>query len=147
MQSVHKWSLLERYYLAFHPDQPYSHYLLKLRELSADQMARSPGDRLKFQPPPGLIVLAYTQFLRRKDSASARPDRKPGTIRKYAVSAVSSVCIEFNTMHTTDKRVLDTIEEWTDGEESAEAFDPEVALPKLWTAVWVLRGWSKLKRI
>eukprot|EP00966_Prymnesium_polylepis_P078764 1825622-Prymnesium_polylepis.1 len=60
MQSVYKWSLLERYCLEFHPDEPYSHYLRKLRELSADQMAQLPGDRLKFQPPPGLIVLAYT---------------------------------------------------------------------------------------
>ena len=47
MHSVYRWSLLERYCLAFHPDEPYSQYLLKMRELSADSMAEvQPGDRV-----------------------------------------------------------------------------------------------------
>ena len=34
-----------------------------------------------------------------------------------------------------------------DGETSAEAYDMDVALPKLWAALWTLRGWGMRKRL
>ena len=52
------------------------------------------------------------------------------------------------TWPTRDKRVLRQLDEYrADGEESAEAFDMADALPRLWAALWSLKGWSQLKRL
>ena len=74
-QTVRRWALVERYCLEFHPDEPYTRYLKKL-ELEAEEAV---SDRLTFQAPPTLLMLAYTRFLRMKDPGQARPDRKGST--------------------------------------------------------------------
>jgi len=145
-QTVSKWALFERCCLEYHPDEPYTAYLVELKRAAEDLV----GERLHFQAPPALLVLAYTKFLRMADPSSARPDHKGSTIRKYAQTAVSSLLLEFSFVGSNpamDKRVQDLLDEYDDGEESAEAFDVEATMPKLWTALWALRGWGIVKRL
>jgi len=101
--------------------------------------------------PPALLVLAYTQHLRKEDAAQAAPDRKWATIRAYAQSALTSVLQEFSVpapYPTKDARVIRQLDEYKeDGEDSADAFDVAEAMPKLWTALLALRGWGMLKRL
>ena len=152
MQTVKRWALLERYLQAFHPDEDYTIYLRKLgadatpRSEDAEMLEDAP-ERCPFRACPALLRLAYTEYLRRADPASAKPDRKSSTIRKYVITATASVLIEFSQPKQEDKRVKDTVAGYTDGEESAEAFDVEQTMPKLWTALWALRGWGMMKRI
>lgn len=145
-QTVNRWALLERYLLEFHPDEPYSRYLSRLELESEDSVS----DRMRFEPPPALLLLEYANYLRRQDQASARPDRKGSTIRKYVVTAVASVLNEFSYTGkdpSKDNRITARLKEFDDGEDSAPAFDMEEQMPKLWTALWALRGWNEMKRI
>ena len=147
--SVKRWALFERYCLEFHPDETYTTYLRKLK-VEADAEEGERGDRMRFEAPPALMALAYTKYLRMADPSSAKPDRKGSTIRKYVQTGINSVLIEFSYVGASpadDKRVTDLIKEYDDGEESAQAFDVEETMPKLWTSLWALKGWSKMKRI
>ena len=152
MQAVMRWSLLERYCLEFHPDEPFTAWLNKLRRLGSDAEEAAQEPRLSFQAPPPLILIDYAKTLRfgPDNTTQVRPDHKGSTIRVYVKSAVSSVCSEFqfkDEFPSHDERLNDLIDGYQDGEESAEAFDMEATLPKLWKAVWALAGWSMLKRL
>ena len=152
VQIVMRWALFERYCLEFHPDEPFSRWLLKLRRFASDPEEAAGEPRLSFQAPPALILIDYAKTLRFSPDnlTQAKPDHKGSTIRVYVKSAISSVCSEFQwkgEFPSHDERLSDLIEGYADGEESAEAFDMELTLPKLWKAVWALAGWSMLKRI
>ena len=153
-QVVKRWALFERFVLQFYPEEPFAKWIVSLRQASAQAVAEDAQitERLSFQAPPALLLISYAQKLRFEDpnTRHAKPDRKGGTIRIYAKSTITSVCAEFRasgTWPTEDNRLTETIEQYEDDEESAPAFDMETALPAFWKALWMLKGWSVMKRI
>ena len=155
VQSVGRWAVFERYVLTFHRSEPYADFLRKCRRLALQtdmkELAGDPEQRLRMEAPPALLVLAYMQKLRFDDPNQAFPSRKHGSIRIMASAGISSILAEFSVggaWPTKDARVVRQLKEWEDdGEESAVAFDMDVALPKLWAALWTLKGWSYGKRL
>ena len=147
-ETVERWSIFERFLLEFHPEEPYTAFIRACRAQSADPEEPLVADRLRMSAPPALLLLAYIQKLRGEPDS---PDRKWATIRAYGQNAITSVLHEFSTpgpWPTKDVRVLRTLKSYeSDGETSAEAFDVYETLPKLWTALWSLRGWGHLKRL
>ena len=147
-QIVQRFSYFERYMLEFHPAEPYTAWLRSLR------LATTPTSvRIAFQSPPTLLVLAYMMFLRKKDPAQEAVDRKYNTVLAY-INAISSVLHEFGvrgelTGEGADKRISDQLADYEgeDLEGGAPPFDVEQCMPKLWSAVWSLLGWSMLKRV
>ena len=151
-QTVERWSIFERYLLSYHPDEEYTAFVKLCRARSDKDADQLEGDeRLTMRGPPALLVLAYTQHLRKEDPAQAEPDRKWATIRAYAQNALTSVLQEFSVpapYATKDSRVIRQLDEYkVDGEDSAHAFDVAEAMPKLWTTLWAIRGWGMIKRL
>ena len=154
LQTVTRWAVFERYVLTFHPNEPYADFLRKCRQLALEteeDRDGQPVERIRMEAPPALLLLAYMQKLRFDDPNQALPSRKHGTIRMWAKAGIASVLLEFSVAGewpTKDARVVRQLKEWEqDGEESAEAFDMDAALPRLWAALWTLKGWPTAKRI
>jgi len=160
-QTVRCWALFERYLLKTHPEEEYTKYIAELeRHGSFTAVARAfqeedglplpdnPG--LVFKAPPALLLITYAQFLRKGSVGQIAPDRKGTTITKYTQACINSVLKEFGFKGESpahDQRLRLLLAEYADGEVSAVAFDVEIAMPKLHTAVWTLRGWNVMRRL
>ena len=81
------------------------------------------------------------------DAVRAFP-AKANTVKTYLV-AISSTCNEFGCKGASpcsDNAVAGQLQTWLahDGEESAEAFDMEADMKKMWGVVWTVPGWSHM---
>lgn len=90
-QIVQRFSFFERYMLEFHPEEPYTVWLRSIRAAALDPYLT---ERVAFKAPPPLLLLAYVRYLRKKDPAQEKPDRKYNTILAY-INSISSVLREF----------------------------------------------------
>ena len=73
-ETVKWWALFERYCLEFHASEPYTAYLGTLYAAAEahDEDEPAPPERLRFEAPPALILLAYTKYLRMANPAQAK---------------------------------------------------------------------------
>ena len=140
-------ALFERYCLVHHSGRPYSAFLL--------QCASAPSSPISFQAPPKDMVFAYANFLRVGEIGAAGATDKVlhvhVTIKTY-ISAISATCTEFGVPHPPHQGDVDLhakLKLWSEIDDTAQAhpFDFVDDLPKLWSACWTIKSWSKMRAL
>lgn len=151
---VERVSIFERYVQARHPDHEYVRYLRELLRKSSSDADGLPEAKLAFVSPPEELVVSFVWNLRKDKVApineGTKPDHKYEGIKAYT-GAITGMCQEFGSSvfpcHCEQIGAL--MHQWEDADETNAAvpFDFVADLPKLWGAVWAMKGWNPAKRL